>query len=197
MNLFAPNPVPVDPAAYAAYRELLLPLAERYGVDLPAEPVEDDDGWQAKVDVLVAAAPPVVSFTFGLPDQRSRRALEAGGLRPRADRDQCRRGPARRRGGHGRAGGPVRRRRRPLGHLHPGRGRPSGSRCPTWSARCGPPPTCPVLAAGGIGTSGDVRAALDAGAEAVAVGTLLLLAPEAGTNPAHRAGLWPRTAVTR
>ena len=47
----------------------------------------------------------------------------------------------------------------------------------------------PVIAAGGIGSSADVRAALDAGAEAVAIGTMLLLAPEAGTNPAHRAGL--------
>ena len=46
-----------------------------------------------------------------------------------------------------------------------------------------------MIAAGGIGTSADVRAALDAGAQAVAIGTMLLLAPEAGTNPAHRAGL--------
>jgi NAD(P)H-dependent flavin oxidoreductase YrpB (nitropropane dioxygenase family) len=34
-----------------------------------------------------------------------------------------------------------------------------------------------------------VAAALAAGAQAVAVGTLLLLADEAGTNAAHRAGL--------
>lgn len=47
----------------------------------------------------------------------------------------------------------------------------------------------PVIAAGGIGSSADVRGALDAGAEAVAVGTMLLRAPEAGTNAAHRAGL--------
>ena len=46
----------------------------------------------------------------------------------------------------------------------------------------------PVMAVGGIGTSADVAAALEAGAQAVAVGTLLLLADEAGTNPAHRAG---------
>ena len=46
----------------------------------------------------------------------------------------------------------------------------------------------PIMAVGGIGASADVAAALEAGAEAVAVGTLLLLATEAGTNPAHRAG---------
>src|SRR4029079_2532174 len=47
---------------------LLLPLAESYGVELPAEPVEDDDAWAAKVEVLADAAPPLVSFTFGHPD---------------------------------------------------------------------------------------------------------------------------------
>ena len=46
----------------------------------------------------------------------------------------------------------------------------------------------PVMAVGGIGTSADVAAALEGGAQTVAVGTLLLLATEAGTNPAHRAG---------
>ena len=68
VNLFSPGQVAVDRAAYTAYRELLLPLADSYGVELPVEPVEDDDGWPAKVDVLVEAAPPLVSFTFGLPD---------------------------------------------------------------------------------------------------------------------------------
>jgi nitronate monooxygenase len=29
--------------------------------------VEDDDGWQEKVDLLLADPVPVVSFTFGLP----------------------------------------------------------------------------------------------------------------------------------
>ena len=59
VNLFAPHPVPVDPPAYAAYREALRPLAARLGVDLPEHPVEDDDHWHEKVDVLVAAAPRV------------------------------------------------------------------------------------------------------------------------------------------
>src|SRR5262245_62719627 len=38
VNLFAPNPVPVDPAAYATYRELIRAEAERYDVDLPGHP---------------------------------------------------------------------------------------------------------------------------------------------------------------
>jgi nitronate monooxygenase len=39
VNLFAPNPVAVDPAEYRRYAEALRPLAERYGVVLPATPV--------------------------------------------------------------------------------------------------------------------------------------------------------------
>ena len=79
VNLFSPNPEPVDPAAYTAYRELLLPLAERYAVELPPTPVEDDDGWRDKVDVLVEAAPPLVSFTFGLPEPAAAARLRAAG----------------------------------------------------------------------------------------------------------------------
>ena len=79
VNLFAPHPVAVDPRAYAAYRDALRPLAERFGVALPEQPVEDDDQWHAKVDVVVSAAPPVVSFTFGLPDAGSVTALRRAG----------------------------------------------------------------------------------------------------------------------
>lgn len=47
----------------------------------------------------------------------------------------------------------------------------------------------PVIAAGGIDGAEAVRAALDAGAIAVAVGTLLLRTNEAGTSATHRAAL--------
>src|SRR5262249_36043916 len=79
VNLFAPNPVAVDPAAYSSYRELLAPEADRLGVSLPADPVEDDDAWQAKIDVLLATPVPVVSFTFGLPTASAATALRQAG----------------------------------------------------------------------------------------------------------------------
>ena len=47
----------------------------------------------------------------------------------------------------------------------------------------------PVVAAGGVARPEHVRAALAVGADAVAVGTALLLAPEAGTSRAHRSAL--------
>ena len=47
----------------------------------------------------------------------------------------------------------------------------------------------PLVAGGGVVRPEHVAAALAAGADAVAVGTALLLAPEAGTAPANRAAL--------
>jgi NAD(P)H-dependent flavin oxidoreductase YrpB (nitropropane dioxygenase family) len=191
VNLFAPNPEPVDPAAYAAYRELLLPLAERYAVELPVAPVEDDDRWSDKVDVLVEAAPPVVSFTFGLPDSAGAAALRRAGcllVQTVTSPDEARLAAdagmdalavqSADAGGHSgtfTADRPPA--RQPLPELV------RAVRAMT---------DLPVVAAGAVATGADVRAALDAGARAVAVGTLLLLADEAGTNPAHRAGLTGR-----
>ena len=187
VNLFSPNPEPVDPAAYAAYRELLLPLAALYGVDLPATPVEDDDGWQAKVDVLVEAAPPMVSFTFGLPEPAAAARLRSAGctlVQTVTSADEARQSveagmdalivQSADAGGH-------------WGTFTPARP-PERLRLPELVSAVRAATDLPIMAVGGIGTSADVAAALDAGAQAVAVGTLLLLATEAGTNPAHRAG---------
>ncbi|MDX6375373.1 MAG: nitronate monooxygenase [Nocardioidaceae bacterium] len=187
VNLFSPNPEPVDQTAYAAYRELLLPLAESYGVELPATPVEDDDGWRDKVDVLVEAAPPVVSFTFGLPEPAAAAELRSAGctlvqtvtsadeaiasLEAGMDALIVQSVDA---GGH-------------WGTFTPARP-PERLRLPDLVRAVRAATDLPIMAVGGIGTSADVAAALEAGAEAVAVGTLLLLATEAGTNPAHRAG---------
>lgn len=48
---------------------------------------------------------------------------------------------------------------------------------------------CPVVAAGGLATANDVRRVRCLGATAAQIGTALLLAHEAGTNPVHRAAL--------
>ena len=188
VNLFAPRPVRVDPAAYASYRDLLRPEADRLGVDLPAVPVEDDDSWQAKVDLLVARPVPVVSFTFGLPDPAAAAALRRAGsvlLQTVTTADEARRsaeagldglvvqGSAA--GGHSGVFDPARPPpERPLTDL---------------VAEVVATVDLPVLATGGVTTAEEVTRLLAAGAQGVAVGTALLLADEAGTTAAHRAGL--------
>ncbi|MGI8450453.1 MAG: nitronate monooxygenase, partial [Streptosporangiaceae bacterium] len=79
VNVFAPNPVPADPAAYRRYARALRPEAERYGLDLPGDPAEDDDHWADKVALLIADPVPLVSFTFGFPEPRVVAALRRAG----------------------------------------------------------------------------------------------------------------------
>lgn len=188
VNLFAPNPVPVERAAYAAYRDLISSEAARYGVELPAEPVEDDDAWRDKVEVLVEQPPPVVSFTFGIPDERSVAALRGAGsllVQTVTNADEARRADA---AGvdalavqSGAAGGHS-------GTMTPEHV-PAERPLPDLLAEVRGAVDLPLLGAGGIASADDVRAALAAGADAVVVGTLLLLADEAATSDAHRAGL--------
>jgi nitronate monooxygenase len=195
VNLFAPNPVPVDPAAYAAYRDLLRTEAERYDVALPPEPVEDDDAWQDKIDLLLEHPAPVVSFTFGIPGRAALTALRAAGclvVQTVTSAHEARRageaavdalavqGSAA--GGHSGTLTPARiPPERPLADL---------------VAEVGATVGLPLLAAGGMATAEDVATALASGAAAAVVGTVLLLADESGASPAHRAGLADHTRET-
>ena len=186
VNLFAPNPEPVDPAAYRAYAAALRPLAERYEVELPAAPREDDDDWEAKVDAVAGA--PLVTFTFGLPDASSiTRLRRAGSLLGQTvtSAEEADRAvgagldlvvvQAAAAGGHSGTFTPA----APLRDLP----------LPDLVAGVRAVVSVPVVAAGGISSARDVRAALAAGADAVAVGTMLLLADEAGTSATYRSAL--------
>lgn len=189
VNLFAPNPVPVDPAAFRQYAQLMRAEADRYQVALPdGEPVEDDDRWQDKIDLLRARPVPVVSFTFGLPPAGTVQALRPSG----ALLVQTVTSPA-----------------EALAAAEAGmdavavQSAAAGGHSGTFTPRQPPPAmlvaelvaavrhatTLPILAAGGIATPADVAAALRAGADAVAVGTALLLSDEAGTSATHRQAL--------
>jgi nitronate monooxygenase len=190
VNLFAPNPVPVDRAAYQAYREMLRADAERLGViTLPEDPVEDDDAWRDKIDLLVDARVPVVSFTFGVPERAVLDALRAVGsllVQTVTSADEARLAEAAGvdalavqssfAGGHW---GTLTPRRPPLPQV----------RLEELVAQVSAASELPIIAAGGIADPATVRVALGAGAALVAVGTGLMLSPEAGTSDTHRAAL--------
>ena len=201
VNLFAPNPLPVDGDDFRRYRQAIRVEADRFGIALGAgEPLEDDDQWRAKVDLLVTDPVPVVSFTFGIPDFAVVTALRAAGtlvvqtvtsvdeaVAAAASGADVLAAQASAAGGHS-------------GTLTPGV-RPPRIALTELVAAVRSAVSLPLIAAGGLATAGDVAAAVYAGADAVMVGTALLRTEEAGTTMAHRAALAdsaPRgTVVTR
>jgi nitronate monooxygenase len=189
VNLFAPNPVPVDPDAYEKYRGQIQQEADRYEIDLGKVPVtENDDYWQEKVDLLLADPVPVVTFTFGIPEPKVITALKNAGslvgqtitsaaearLAAETDADVLL-VQAAAAGGHS-------------GILTPDR-LPPEIPLPQLLQEVGAVTSLPLIGAGGMGTPDDVAAALGAGAIATAVGTVLLRSKESGTSAPYRAAL--------
>jgi NAD(P)H-dependent flavin oxidoreductase YrpB (nitropropane dioxygenase family) len=189
VNVFAPNPLHVDPREFRAYAARIAADAARYDIDTTAaEPVEDEDYWGAKLELLRTDPVPVVSFTFGLPDPASVTALQRAGtlvLLTVTAPDEA----------------------RLAADLHPdalvvqcaAAGGHSGTLTPRTPAPELPLPelvqavraevTVPVIAAGGIGIAEQARAALHVGAGAVAIGTLLMRTDESGASATHQATL--------
>lgn len=198
VNLFVPQPSVADPAAPHRYRELLAPLAASHGAE-PGATRPDDDAWQAKLDVVADLAPEVASFTFGCPPPevlarlRCRgvltlvtvSSLQEAGIAVAAGADALVvQGPEA--GGH-------------RGTFDPAV-RPGDEPLDSLLAGVTAAHDVPVIAAGGIADSGDVRRILGFGAQAAQSGTAFLLCAEAGTNPVHRQALsdpqFTRTVVT-
>lgn len=200
VNLFVPASAPVDREAFRAYAAELQPEADAYGLRLQPDPVADDDHWHEKLAQLLADPVPVVSLTFGLPPAADVRALQRAGTSVLASITAP--GEARAAAAVGVDGLVV---QGSGAGGHSARHDPAGT----------PPPMSteelvravrhavdlPVVAAGGVDGPDAVRALLAAGAETVAVGTLLLRTDEAGTSPTHRAALrdprFTETTITR
>lgn len=207
VNLFVPQASVAKRAELEAYRLELLPEAARYGVELPdllpegsdADLIDDDD-WDAKLAVLEASGPAVASFTFGVPPVSVVDRLHAADIAVVATVTSiaeavqavnvgadvlCAQGPGA--GGH-------------RGTFDPGAPlatQPLERLLDSLVSLT----ELPIIAAGGLSSSTDVHRVLSHGALAAQAGTAYLLAPEAGTRPAHRAALgspeFVDTAVTR
>jgi len=188
VNLFAPNPVPVDVAAFRVYAERMKAEADRYGIGLDGAVIEDDDRWPDKIDILLAQPPAVVSFTFGIPAPEALAALRGTGallVQTVTSADEARAAAdagvdalalqAAAAGGHSGTLTP----RRPLAEVP----------VTDLVAAVRQAVSLPLIAAGGVATADAVSAAIAAGAGAVAVGTVLLRSDEAGTSAVHRAAL--------
>lgn len=189
VNVFVPQPSNADMVLLDDYAELLEPLADYYGVELGRPRPGDDDCWAEKLEVVADLRPTVVSFTFGTPQPEDLEMLR--GLRILTLVTVTSLYEAGIAIGHGADGLVVQ---------GPGAGGHRGTFAP--DVRPGAEPLdglleaiaaahgdVPLVAAGGLSAAADVTRVLHCGAAAVQVGTALMLADEAGTNPVHRTAL--------
>ena len=79
VNVFVPTPEPANLGALTDYLRKIAHEAERQGVEL-GEPRFDDDDWEAKLELVCAERPVVVSFTFGCPAQEVFERLHRAGI---------------------------------------------------------------------------------------------------------------------
>ncbi|MDL4818380.1 nitronate monooxygenase [Actinomadura opuntiae] len=196
VNVFMPSLDAVDPAAVAAYRDLLAPEARRLGVE-PGTPSGRDDAYDAKITDLLSDPPAFVSFTFGCPDTDVIRAFQERGtvvVVTVTTADEARRSAA----------------ADALCVQGTEAGAHRGSFANTLDGAL-PLRTLlrdvlavtdqPVIAAGGLGTPDDVAEILSLGAAAAQLGTAFLRCPESGASAVHKAALadprFTTTALTR
>jgi nitronate monooxygenase len=199
VNLFVVSANDVDEDELEAYRQELQQDADRYGTHVGTARW-DDDSWSAKLEIVRGLRPDVVSFTFGCPDAEVLHELAQVGIHTavtvtseaeartaaeRGVRILIVQGPDA--GGH-------------RGTFDPAE-EPGTDPLPELIGAIRKAVDLPLIAGGGISTREQVRAILDTGVAAVQLGTALLLADEAGTNPAHRSALqdpaFSETKVTR
>jgi nitronate monooxygenase len=194
VNLFAPSPeLPSMRDQAVEYGERLEPWAAAAGVPL-GEPRWDDDHFDAKVEVLVRAAPTMVTFAFGWPPAEAVQRLRAVGTQVWVTVNE----PGEAGWAHelgvdglvvqgweagGHRGGPVDTGAEQL----PLRDLLEALRDTS---------TLPLMAAGGVMTGAQAAQILGLGAQAVAMGTAFLACPEAGTAAVHVHALTHRTGTT-
>ncbi len=200
VNLFVPGRPTDDPVGLAAYLVELEPDAAALGATL-GEASWNDDDYAGKVAAVLAARPPVVSFTFGVPSVEIVHALQAAGsavlvtvTTPEEAALALRVGPdalclqGSEAGAH---------RGSLVNEDRPDQDRPIRALLAAVRRRT----LVPLVAAGGVGGPGDVVDLVARGADLVQAGTAFLRCPESGAPAAHQEALLDRafegTAITR
>ncbi|OBH04273.1 2-nitropropane dioxygenase [Mycobacterium sp. E2699] len=200
INLFAPNPLPINADDYRAYAAIVQKDADQFGITLPPEPIGDTDRFDEKIALLLDDPVPMVSFTFGIPPRDVIAALqradsvvvqtvttpEEAALAHEAGADMLA-VQAAAAGGHSGTLSP----RRPLTPV------PIADLVRQVAATV----PLPIMAAGGLATPAAVADVIGAGAAAAVVGTVLLRATESGASATHQAALtdpaYTETVITR
>ena len=191
VNLFVPGSPAADAEAVRAYVDRLGPGA--------GTPRFDDDDWEAKLDALRREPVPVVSFTSGCPEADVVRGLRSAGTEVWMTVTDVAEARAARQAG---ADVLVLQGTEAGGHRASFVDRPGVEGLGLLALLrlvAASEVRLPLVAAGGIGDGAAVAAVRAAGAAAAQLGTAFLLAPEAGTHPAHRRAIASEapTALTR
>ena len=188
VNVFVPGKPTEDAAALTAYLGSLEADAAALGAELGAA-AWDDDGFDEKLERLLADPPPVVSFTFGCPPADAVQAFQSKGvvvvitvttpdeavLALRAGADSlCLQGSEA--GGH-------------RGTFANGDGADQDYPLLELLSRVRGQTDVPLIAAGGIAGPDDVATVLAAGAVAAQAGTAFLRCSESGANSTYQRAL--------
>jgi nitronate monooxygenase len=184
VNIFVPGEDDADETAVARYALTLQPDVQRLGIAL-GEPRFEDDHYAQKVALVRELRPAVVSFTFGCPSALDVANIKDAGVEvwvTVTNPDEADIAAA--------AGADA----------LVVQGSEAGGHRSYFTDDDAPDLVLlgllaavrecaglPLIAAGGVSDRAGVLAALAAGATGVQVGTALMLTPEAGTAPVHRA----------
>jgi nitronate monooxygenase len=187
VNLWVPHPEEAALRPAPEDVERLRPFYDRLGVSAPAGYPEPPD-FDAQVDALLAAAPPVMSFVMGIPPERVVTAARERGIRTIGTATTVDEAVAIEAAGldavvasGSDAGGHRGAFLRPVAESLVG----TFSLIPQVADAV----SIPVVAAGGIADRRGVAAALALGADGVQVGTGFLATEESAASAAHRAAL--------
>ncbi|MEV6583437.1 nitronate monooxygenase [Streptomyces sp. NPDC051582] len=205
VNLFMPQTGYVDQSAVEAYRGQLAGEASWYELSLADEDIigTSDDGYDAKLAILLEDPVPVVSFTFGCPAPVVLAALRQAGTYSVVTVTSVDEARAVQAAGadalcvQGVEAG---------GHQGTHRDDPqadgtAGVGLLALVAQVREAVALPIIAAGGLMRGSQIAALLAAGAGAAQLGTAFLACPESGAHPLHKRALtdllFPHTELTR
>ncbi|MFD5098065.1 nitronate monooxygenase [Streptomyces albidochromogenes] len=202
VNLFMPQPSHVDPAAVDVYRHQLAGEADWYDTPLGEPDNCADDGYEAKLAILIDDPVPVVSFTFGCPTRPVLDAFAKAGTLTVVTVTTPEEAQAAQWAGadavcvQGIEAG---------GHQGTHRDDPkndgSGIGLLSLVAQVRETVPLPIVAAGGLMRGAQIAAVLALGADAAQLGTAFLVCPESGANVLHKQAmtnpLFVRTELTR
>ncbi len=200
VNVSVPGEATAQPGKVREYIASLAHDAHELATDL-GDPVWDDDNWAAKVNVLLADPPPIVSFTYGCPPRDIVDAFRLAGTVVAitvTDADEARLATdagadilcvqGAEAGGH----------RGTFTNLE---GTQAGQDLGALISAVANVTDLPQIAAGGIMSASAVVDLLRAGAIAAQCGTAFLCCPESGAHPAYKAALaddrFTSTALSR